>query len=195
MDIEAIQITDVILVVGGCMAISFVCAVALLIVAARQVAQIEVPEDADFFETLQAVPITVPLALDLLDMAFDVFSAPISWVILELLGLRSLQMITVFEGLIPGTQIIPTLTIAWIVAKVMKKRGHQSPLRDALHDYQLQNQGQYGRLGSPRGALVDRYRQKALLPGDESSDDMMLEGEYDEMDGIPDYIDDEEDDF
>jgi len=110
--IQNIQWSDIFLVGGACIAMALVGAIALLVVAARQVAQIEVPEDADFFETLQLIPITVPLALDLLDMAFDVFSAPISWIILEMLGLRALQMITVFEGLIPGTQIIPTLTAA-----------------------------------------------------------------------------------
>jgi len=77
----------------------------------------------------------------------------------------------------------------------MKKKNRQSPLRDALHSYQLQSQGQYGRLSS-RGGLADRYRRQALLPdGDSSDDDMMLEGEYDELDSIPDYLDDEEDDF
>ena len=181
MDLNNIQFSDVILVLGGCIA----------------VAQIEVPEDADFFETLQVIPITVPLALDLLDMAFDVFSAPISWIILELLGLRALQMITIFEGLIPGTQLIPTLTVAWFIAKGMKKKTRQSPLRQALHDYQLQSQGQgqYGRLGGPRGVLADRYRRQALLPtGEDLDDDMLLDGEYDEIDSVPDYLDDEEDD-
>ncbi|MBN1313360.1 MAG: hypothetical protein JXB30_18280 [Anaerolineae bacterium] len=194
MDIESIRLGDVALVLVACMAAALVGAVALLIIAARQVAQIEVPEDADFFETLQVVPITVPLAIDLLDMAFDFLSAPITWIILEMLGLRALQMVTVFEGLVPGTQLIPTLTVAWVVAKWMKNKKRQSPLRAALHDYQLQSQGQYGRLGGPSGGLADRYRRQGLLPeGDAFDDEMMLEGEYDEIDGIPDYLEDEED--
>jgi hypothetical protein len=200
VDISNIPVGDVLLVLGGCIVVAFIGAVALFIVAARQVAQIEVPEDADFFETLQLIPITVPLALDLLDMAFDVFSAPISWIVLELMGLRALQMITVFEGLIPGTQLIPTLTIAWFIAKGMKKKTRQSPLRQALHEYQLQSSNQYGRLGGPRGTLAESYRRKALLPTGEDDladeNDMTLEGEYDEVDGLPsDYLDDERDDL
>lgn len=191
--LQNIQWADVFLVVGGCMAVSLIGAIALFIIAARQVSEIEIPEGADFFETLQAIPITVPLALDLLDMAFDVFSAPISWIILELLGLRPLQMITVFEGLIPGTQLIPTMTIAWVVSRVMKKKIRQSPLRGALHDYQLQSQGQFGRLGGGGGSLVDRYRRKALLPG--GSDTLgsnIIDGEYDEIDGVDALLDEEE---
>lgn len=196
MDLQNIQLSDALLVIGGCMAVSLVGAIALLIIAARQVSEIEIPEGADFFETLQAVPITVPLALDLLDMAFDVFSAPISWIILELLGLRALQMITIFEGLIPGTQIIPTMTIAWFVAKAMKKKVRQSPLRGALHDYQLQSQGQFGRLGGPKGDLAERYRQKALLPaGEDALEGDMIDGEYDEIDGVDAMMDEEENEY
>jgi len=195
--IQSLQWREILLVVGGCMAVSLVSAIGLLIIAARQIADIEIPEGADFFETLQAIPITVPLALDLLDMAFDVFSAPISWIILELLGLRALQMITLFEGLIPGTQVIPTMTLAWIVSRVMKKKIRQSPLRGALHDYQLQSQGQLGRLGGPRGDLVDRYRRKALLPAGEDTTlgRDMIDGEYDEIDGVDALLDEEEGEY
>jgi hypothetical protein len=190
------QVIDALLVLGGCMAVALVGAIALLIVAARQAADIEIPEGADFFETLQAIPITVPLALDLLDMAFDVFSAPISWIVLEMLGLRALQMITVFEGLIPGTQLIPTMSIAWVLARVMKKKIRQSPLRGALHDYQLRSQGQFGRLGGGKGDLAERYRRKALLPGgDDTAGGNMIDGEYDEIDGVDALLDEEENEY
>lgn len=194
--LQNVQLTDALLVLGGCMAISLVGAIGLLVIAARQIASIEIPEGADFFETLQVVPITVPLALDLLDMAFDVFSAPISWIILELLGLRALQMITLFEGLIPGTQVIPTMTIAWFIARVMKKKVRQSPLRGTLRDYQLQSQGQFGRLGGPPGDLADRYRRKALLPaGEDPLQGDMVDGEYDEIDGMDALLDEEESEY
>lgn len=146
--------------------LAFVGAIALLVVAARQIADIEVPPNADFFETLQLVPITVPLALDLLDFTFDIFSAPIAWVILELLGLQSLQMITVFEGIIPGTQIIPTMTIAWFVARMLGKRQSKTRLQTALHDYQLESESaRYDQLMSSRRSLADNYRRQELLPG------------------------------
>ena len=177
-------------IIIACMGAALVGAIALLVVAARQIAEIEVPEDADFFETLQHVPITVPLALDLLDLAFDIFSAPISWVILELLGLQALQLITVFEGLIPGTQVIPTLTIAWLIARGMKKK-RRTPLRSALRDYQLsERQARQARLRSGRPAsLADEYRRIALpYPRDGE----VVEGEYFEEDFVeppPDYFD------
>lgn len=161
-------------------------AVTLLVVAARQIAELEVPEDADFFETLQIVPITIPLAIDFLDLAFDFLSAPITWVILELLGLRSLQMVSLFEGIIPGTQPIPTLTIAWVVARMMKRRNRQSPLRSALRDRELQARAGYSRL-SGGSSLADKYRRRALGAGSVDT----VDGEYYEEDmdePPPDYF-------
>jgi hypothetical protein len=191
---------DVLLVVVICMGAALVGAVALLILAARQVKDIEIPPDADFFETLQHVPITVPLALDLLDMAFDIFSAPISWIILELLGLQALQLVTVFEGLIPGTQLIPTMTAAWLLARMMKSRSGQSELRTALRDYQqADHQARLDRIQNRSASIADSYRGRALLP---PSDTDVVEGEYsdleeekfeDDFEDFPPYlIDDEE---
>jgi len=172
---------DSILVIAICLASAAAGAIALLIVAAHQIAEIEVPQNADFFGTLQAVPITVPLALDLLDMAFDIFAAPIAWIILELLGLQALQAITVFEGLIPGTQLIPTMTGAWVIAKIMEKRQQDSELRGALQDYQLNSRAErYRRLRGQRPDLADQYRQRSLpAPG---GSDNVIEGEYVEED-------------
>ena len=53
-------------------------AIILLALAARDVRQANIPPDADFFETMRMIPITVPLALDMLDFVFDVFAAPLS---------------------------------------------------------------------------------------------------------------------
>jgi hypothetical protein len=167
---------EILIIFGICAAGSLAGAIALLIVAARQIANINIPEGADFFETLQHVPITVPLALDLLDMSFDIFSAPISWVILELLGLQSLQLITVFEGLVPGTQLIPTMTGAWIISRLMRKKP-TSEARLALDQYQIaQRRSRYGNLRG--GASADYYRRKAL-PG---PDPDIVDGEYFEED-------------
>lgn len=46
------------------------------------------------------------LLLDLLDFSLDFLSAPIAWVILGMRG------VAVVEVLIPGTQFIPTMTLA-----------------------------------------------------------------------------------
>jgi hypothetical protein len=177
------DLRQALLIVVLCIGASLIAAVALLIVASRQVADIRVPEDADFFETLQHVPITVPLALDLLDMAFDIFAAPISWIILELMGLQALQMVTVLEGLIPGTQIIPTLTLAWVGSRLMKNR--RTALRTALQDYQRS-----GRRGTLPASAHTRRRS---LP---DPHDDVIEGEYYEEDWgdepPPEYYDDED---
>jgi hypothetical protein len=159
---------------GVCAAVALVGAITLLVIAAKQIMETEVPEDADFFETLRAVPVTVPLALDLLDFAFDIFAAPISWFILEMLGLQALQMVTVFEGLIPGTQLIPTLTIAWLMARAMKKRERPSTLQVAMRAEQERREGLY-RGGAQ--ALASRYRQAPLLPEDTVEADFIEEEE------------------
>lgn len=163
---ESIGIREVVVVAGVCMAAALAGAVALLVLAARQISEIDIPEDADFFETMQHLPITVPLALDLLDMAFDIFAAPIAWLVLELLGLQSLQLITVIEGAIPGTQLIPTLTMAWIIARMMKKRQKQSYARSALDELQRYDRSaRHAQLRSG-ASLADEYRRQALpAPG------------------------------
>ncbi len=159
---------------GVCAAIALVGAITLLVIAARQIMEVEVPEDADFFETLRAIPVTVPLALDLLDFAFDFFAAPIAWFVLEMLGLQALQMVTVFEGLIPGTQLIPTMTIAWLMVRAVKRKDKPSTLQTALRAEQQRREGIY-RGGAQ--ALAARYRQAPLLPEDTVEADFIEEEE------------------
>jgi hypothetical protein len=61
----------------------------------------------------------VVLGLDLLDLALDFLAAPLAWVILDYLGLNGLRKMTLVESLLPGTQLIPTLTLSWVVARLM----------------------------------------------------------------------------
>ncbi len=104
------------------MAVSFLLAVLLLALAVRQVKKIQVPPSAGFVATLQGTPLVVVLGLDLLDLALDVLAAPIAWVILDYLGLKGLRGVALLEGLIPGTQLIPSLTLCWIIARLMPDR-------------------------------------------------------------------------
>ncbi len=85
-----------------------------------RVRRINVPAGADFLTTLRATPLSVVLLLDALDMALDVFSAPISWIILGRLGLGALRGVTVVKDLVPFTQFIPAMTVAWILARVFR---------------------------------------------------------------------------
>jgi hypothetical protein len=84
------------------------------------VRKIQLPPDADFYTALHLTPLAVVLLLDVLDFTLDFLSAPVAWMLLTRLGLGPLRTVTVIEGLLPGTQIIPTMTLAWIGVRVFK---------------------------------------------------------------------------
>ncbi len=106
-------------VVGGIMFASLLLGVLVLGLAYRRLKKIRVPEDADFFTTIRAVPLALVVGLDLLDLGLDSFAAPIEWIILDRLRLPGLRNVATFEAFLPFTGPIPTLTIAWIAARVL----------------------------------------------------------------------------
>jgi hypothetical protein len=114
MTINEEQLRTLLLIFAGLAALSLVAAILLALVTYRQLRHLRLPADADFMTCLRTVPISVVIILDLLDFGLDVFSAPIAWVMLGKLGLQGLRGITVLEELIPGTQLLPTMTLAWI---------------------------------------------------------------------------------
>jgi hypothetical protein len=79
--------------------------------------RLRVPAGADFFTTVRNVPLPLLIGLDLLDLGLDVFSAPIIWFILNRLKLQKLRNVATVEALIPFSAPIPTLTIAWLLAR------------------------------------------------------------------------------
>ncbi|MEW5867827.1 MAG: hypothetical protein AB1894_01015 [Chloroflexota bacterium] len=83
-----------------------------------RVRRIQLPANADFLTTLRHTPLSVVILLDLLDLSLDFLSAPFAWVLLGYLGLESLRGVTIVESIIPGTQFLPTMTAAWIVARL-----------------------------------------------------------------------------
>jgi len=99
------------------MSVSFLLSMLLLGWILWRVKRINLPQDADFMSALRATPLTVVIFLDLLDLALDIFGAPIAWIVLSRLGLAPLRGVTVIEQLIPGTQVIPLMTLAWLVAR------------------------------------------------------------------------------
>jgi len=114
MTIRAEQLRLLLLISAGIAALSLAAAILLILVTYRRLRRLSLPFDASFTTFLRTVPITVVIILDLLDFGLDVFSAPVAWILLGKLGLQGLRGITVLEELIPGTQFLPTMTLAWI---------------------------------------------------------------------------------
>jgi hypothetical protein len=83
----------------------------------RSIKALRVPADAGFFATLHRVPLALVILLDLLDFGLDLFAAPVSWLVLDRLGLKGLRNKAAVEALIPFTQPIPTFTLGWIAAR------------------------------------------------------------------------------
>ena len=109
------------LYVAGAMAVSFVLGLLLLFIVVRLIRRIDVPEGADFTETLLYTPFVVVIMVDLLDFALDILAAPFSWIILDRLGLKALRGVAAVEGLLPFTQFIPTMTLCWFGARLLGK--------------------------------------------------------------------------
>ncbi len=84
----------------------------------QRLRRLNVPPNAGFFETMHYLPIALPIALDLLDLGLDILAAPISWLLLDRLGLRGLRNKAAVEALIPFTQPIPIFTIGWVIARL-----------------------------------------------------------------------------
>ncbi len=115
-----INFQQVLIVLGVTAAIGLVLTAVLLFWVFSRVRHIQLPANVDFFEALRYTPLSVVLLLDALDFALDFLSAPIAWVILGRLGLGVLRGVAIIEDLIPFTQWIPTMTIAWILARVFR---------------------------------------------------------------------------
>lgn len=107
---------------GWFAAIAAVCLVVALLglaLIARQIRQLRVPHDADFFTTMRHVPLALVILLDLLDFSLDIFSAPIIWLALDRMGLPNLRNKAVVEALVPFTNVIPTFTVGWVAARAL----------------------------------------------------------------------------
>jgi hypothetical protein len=118
MDINfPVELIDLLYLMLILMGISLVLAVILLGWVVWRIRRIKLPPGADFFTALRATPLSVAILLDLLDFGLDIFAAPFAWTILGYLGLKPLRNVSVIESLIPGTQFLPTMTVAWFIAR------------------------------------------------------------------------------
>ncbi|ABY34680.1 MAG TPA: hypothetical protein DEF43_09405 [Chloroflexus aurantiacus] len=100
------------------MLVCLTLAVTVLWLIWQRLRNLNVPPDAGFFETMHYLPIALPIALDLLDFGLDILAAPVSWLLLDRLGLRGLRNKAAVEALIPLTQPIPVFTLGWFIARL-----------------------------------------------------------------------------
>ena len=105
--------------------IAAVCVAAgalLLALTYRRLRRLHLPRDADLLTTLRAVPFGLVLALDLLDFGLDFLATPVVWTVLNRFNLQALRNVAALQALVPFTQPVPLLTVAWIAARVFKRR-------------------------------------------------------------------------
>ncbi len=114
------ELESILKFVGAIIVGALLLAAVVLAVAIRKLRRIRIPPDADFFTAVRAVPLSLVVGLDLLDLGLDTFSAPVIWFILNRTGLQALRNVASFEALIPFTGPIPTLTLAWLAARYLK---------------------------------------------------------------------------
>ncbi len=86
-----------------------------------RIKRINLPPGADMLDALRAAPLSVVIVLDLLDLALDIFSAPITWVLLTRLGLAPLRWVAVIKDLIPFSAWLPLMTLAWIGVRLLDR--------------------------------------------------------------------------
>jgi hypothetical protein len=141
------ELRDVVLVVAVVLLTALGLAVIILARAWVKVRKLRLPPDADFFTTVRAAPLSLMVGLDLLDLGLDVFSTPIIWFLLNRLRLQRLRDIASFEALIPFTGPIPTLTLAWIAARVF---GLGQPYDPTLIETERIAPGRYAPRPGPR---------------------------------------------
>ncbi len=110
-----IDLVYIVLLVFG---VALAASVVMLVWVIYRVKRIELPDNTGFMATLRVTPLSVVILLDLLDISLDFLSAPVAWILLSWLGLAPLRWVASIEGFLPGTQLLPTMTLAWIIARL-----------------------------------------------------------------------------
>jgi hypothetical protein len=119
MEIEASHLLIILaLVMGGALTLSLLLAGLVI----WRIRAIDLPPDADPITALRMTPLSVVILLDLLDLSLDFLSAPLAWTLLSHLGLKPLRGAAAIVSLIPGTQFLPTMTLAWFLARLGKPK-------------------------------------------------------------------------
>lgn len=108
---------DLLLLLAGVSLVSLVVALALAVLLWRRLRRLRT-SGGGFWQTLREVPFGLVVLLDLLDLALDVFSAPVIWFLLRRLRLEALSQVATIEALIPFTAPLPTMTLCWVLARM-----------------------------------------------------------------------------
>lgn len=108
---------DVVGVILTFLALAAFLGVMWLLVLAVVLRRMTVGRDRSQLEALRAAPLVLVLLIDAIDLGLDFLGAPLVWLIMSRSELRSLRGLSVAESLIPGTQLIPTMTISWLYAR------------------------------------------------------------------------------
>lgn len=114
------ELRELIVGVAIAVVVLLVLAAVVLYLAYRRLRRIRIAADADFLTTVRAVPLTLVIGLDLLDLALDVFSTPLTWLLLDRLGLKSLRNVATIKAMIPLGDAIPLLTLSWFVVRLLR---------------------------------------------------------------------------
>lgn len=127
----------------GLLIVGVVLGALVLALVWRSLSRVRVPPGADFFTTVRAVPLGLCVGLDLLDLGLDMFATPIVWIVLSRFKLQALRNVAAVEALVPFTQVVPTLTVAWFAARMLNLG--DAPRRDdpTLIDTEEVRPGEY----------------------------------------------------
>jgi hypothetical protein len=115
------ELRDLFYVIFIVISVGLVLSLILLVWAIWRVKRINLPPDSDPITALLATPLGIVILLDLLDLTLDFLAAPLAWSLLSYLGLRPLRGITVLWVLIPGTQVLPIMSLSWIFVRLMRR--------------------------------------------------------------------------
>jgi hypothetical protein len=117
-----IELRELLIILAALFLVSITVSLLLAAFIVWRIKKINLPPDADPVTALRMTPLPVVIVLDVLDLSMDFLSAPVAWTILTYLGLHPLRMAAAVVGLIPGTQLLPMMTIAWIFARLGMRR-------------------------------------------------------------------------
>jgi len=102
-----------------------------LLLLALVLRRMTVDRDHAELEALRTAPLPLVLLIDAIDLGLDFLGAPLVWLVMSRSELRALRGLSVLESLIPGTQLIPTMTISWLYARRRGAGSPASPEREA----------------------------------------------------------------